>query len=233
MARTAKPEDQQMRRGEILDVTRRLIYTKGYDGMSIQDILTETGMSKGAFYHYFDSKSALLEALIERMIDEGESLIRPIVADPARSALDKLTALTDSLSSWKAAQKAFVVALLRVWFSDDNALVRHRMNTAIMARMSPYFSAIVAQGVREGVFHYPAPERAGGLLLSVMMALQNSVGVTLFAPGADPEWQRESIVGFYDTYYDAIERLLGAPEGCMARIPAETVQFWIDALAST
>ncbi len=63
MARIVKAH--AARRNEILDVAQRLIYTKGYEQMTIQDILSDLQISKGAFYHYFDSKQALLEAIIE------------------------------------------------------------------------------------------------------------------------------------------------------------------------
>ena len=63
MARKVKEEDYASRRNEILDAARTLVYTKGYEQMSIQDILDALKISKGAFYHYFDSKPALLEAL--------------------------------------------------------------------------------------------------------------------------------------------------------------------------
>ena len=80
MARIVNKEEYEIRRNEILDAAQRVVYTKGYDQMSIQDILAEVKISKGAFYHYFDSKQALLEALIERLVSQ----IQP-AADPYRS----------------------------------------------------------------------------------------------------------------------------------------------------
>jgi len=69
MARVVKDLKNAARRKDILDVAQRLVVeTKGYEGMSIQDVLDELKISKGAFYHYFDSKGDLLEALIERMV---------------------------------------------------------------------------------------------------------------------------------------------------------------------
>ena len=54
MPRVVKEEDYAARRNEILDVARQLVYTKGYEQMSIQDILDALKISKGAFYHYFE-----------------------------------------------------------------------------------------------------------------------------------------------------------------------------------
>ena len=73
MARIVKEQAYAVKRNEILDVAQRLVYTKGYEQMTIQDILDGLPISKGAFYHYFDSKQALLEALIERMLKEADT----------------------------------------------------------------------------------------------------------------------------------------------------------------
>lgn len=43
------------------------MHDKGYERMTAQDVLTTLQMSKGALYHYFDSKAALLEGIVEAM----------------------------------------------------------------------------------------------------------------------------------------------------------------------
>jgi AcrR family transcriptional regulator len=60
MPRTVNATLYTVRREAFLDVAQRLVQTKGYEAMSIQDVLDELDASKGAFYHYFDSKQALL-----------------------------------------------------------------------------------------------------------------------------------------------------------------------------
>ena len=69
MPRTVNVEAHQVRRDAFLDVAQRLIQTKGYEQMSIQDVLDELDTSKGALYHYFDSKQALLDGVVDRFAD--------------------------------------------------------------------------------------------------------------------------------------------------------------------
>jgi len=69
MARTVNATLHTVRRDAFLDVAQRLVQTKGYEAMSIQDVLNELEASKGAFYHYFESKQELLEAVVERFSD--------------------------------------------------------------------------------------------------------------------------------------------------------------------
>jgi AcrR family transcriptional regulator len=127
MPRTVKQEDYTAKRNQILDAVLRLIYTKGYERMTIQDILNELQISKGAFYHYFDSKAALLEALIERMGQEALQLLNPIVHDRHLPALEKLQRYFDTAVRWKTARKTFMLELLHVWYADRYAIVRQKM----------------------------------------------------------------------------------------------------------
>jgi len=69
VARTVNLEVHKVRRDAFLDIAQRLIVTKGYEQMSIQDVLDELEASRGALYHYFDSKQALLDGVVERFAD--------------------------------------------------------------------------------------------------------------------------------------------------------------------
>lgn len=68
MARNKYPE-QTVRK--ILDVSLQLFSQKGYDKTTIQDIVNELGMSKGAIYHHFKCKEEILEGLGKQYYDEA------------------------------------------------------------------------------------------------------------------------------------------------------------------
>ena len=87
MARILREEEYTAKRNEILDVALQLVYSKGYDKMTIQDILDQLKISKGAFYHYFNSKVDVLEAVVERMATEQvKPIFLSIVDDPPSPA---------------------------------------------------------------------------------------------------------------------------------------------------
>ena len=50
-------------RGRIISAAWKLFYEQGYDGTTVEDIVFESGTSKGSFYHYFDGKDALMGTL--------------------------------------------------------------------------------------------------------------------------------------------------------------------------
>src|SRR5690349_11359292 len=137
MPRTLDRSAHALRRDAFVDAARRLIQAKGYEQMSVQDVLDALVTSRGAFYHYFDSKVGLLAAVVERMAEDAMAGVRPALADPRLSAMDKLGALFASVARIKGAQRELVLELTRVWFSDANVLVRDRLRQATLTHLAP------------------------------------------------------------------------------------------------
>ena len=225
MARTVNEQVYSEKRNQILDVTQRLIYTKGYEQMAIQDILNELQMSKGAFYHYFDSKPALLEALVERMQQEALRLLSPIVENPHLPALEKLQRFFDTAVQWKTERKAFMIELTRVWYADHNAIVRQKMMAMLSRGAIPLLSEIFRQGIREGVFNIPFPDQVGAIYVALMQAVGDGFAELLLvdAPRGDELQRAERLVA---AFTDALERVLGAPAGSLHLMDTESLKEW-------
>lgn len=226
MARIVKELEYAVRRNEILDAAQRLVYTKGYEQMTIQDILDDLQVSKGAFYHYFDSKPALLEALIERMLNEAEQIITPIVQDPHLTALQKFQRYFDTIASWKTAQKTFMLALLRVWYTDDNAIVRQKVTSSGLKRITPLLTAIIRQGAQEGIFTTPYPNQVCEVVFSIMLGLGDSLAEALLAHSSEKD-TLQSMQNAVASYTDALERVLVAPPGCLQLIDDQMLKEWV------
>lgn len=232
MARTVKPEAFAAKRKEILDATQRLILTKGYEQMSIQDILDEIQISSGAFHHYFDSRRTLLEAFIEQIKQETEKPLLPIVHHPNLSAIEKFQGFFDTLDRLRSVRQADVIKLGRVWYTDDNALVRQKVDEAICAQRAPLLTAIVQQGIQEGVFTTAYPDQAGEIILSLLqrMGYTHARLLLAFEHEHGEEERIEKIVTIHAAYMEAIERVLGAPPRSFARTDAAAVKVWVVAL---
>lgn len=225
MARTIKEEEHATRRNEILDVTTRLIYTKGYEQMTIQDVLDVLNISKGAFYHYFTSKQELMESVIARMMDEGLRFLNPIVEDENLPALEKLQRYFDGAVQWKTARRPELLAILRVWYADENALVRQKMFSATSTAFVPAITKIIHQGIREGVFHPAYPDQAAALLLALMQGF----GENFARPFLDPDpGSLSSLMETIAAYTDAMERLIGVPPGSLTLIDEEGMKVWLE-----
>jgi AcrR family transcriptional regulator len=228
MARIVKEEEYELKRKEILDAAQRLIYTKGYQQMSIQDILDELKISKGAFYHYFDSKQALLDGLMDQMMDDAERVLGPIVQAGDLPAIVKLKRYFAAGARWKTDRKAFMLDLLRVWYTDSNALVRQKQEAAAIRRIAPMLAEIVRQGIDEGVFSTPFPDQIGSLIWGLAQGIQDNIAELLLGgePPPDALNRLEAIIGAYS---DALERILGAPTGSMPLADVNLLKEWVSA----
>lgn len=227
MARTVNEAEYVARRGEILDTAYQLVLSKGFDHMSIQDILDQLQISKGAFYHYFGSKGEVLEALVERIVDELEPALVSIVEDPHRSALQKLHAYFDTANRWKSARKSLVLSLLNVWYADENAIVRQKVFTSTMKRMSPWITKIICQGIDEEVFETRYPEYACQINIYLLQGLSDTFVALLLSDEGDSS--RLSQAGqILAAYNNALERVLGAPDGSIKLMERELLQEWFD-----
>jgi len=66
-------------RDRLIESARFLFWERGYAGTSMSELLAHAEVNSGSFYHFFDSKEALLRAVLEQYIE----LLRPMVVDPA------------------------------------------------------------------------------------------------------------------------------------------------------
>jgi AcrR family transcriptional regulator len=218
-------KEPAIRRNEIIDAAQQLIYTKGYEQMTIQDILDALHISKGAFYHYFDSKGALLEAIIERMKEEVEPVILPIVADPALPVIEKLQRFFDTSARWKTARKEYLMALLPVWYADENAIVRQKLEADMIKWAAPLLARIIRQGIGEGLFTAAFPDQAGEIVLSIVVKLGDTFAGLLVAP-EQSSGDIQRVMSTVAAYNDALERVLGTPPGSLHLIDEGLLQEW-------
>jgi AcrR family transcriptional regulator len=227
MARILKEEEYTAKRNEILDAALQLVYSKGYEKMTIQDILDQLQISKGAFYHYFDSKADVLQALIERMVvEQMEPLLLSMVQDPHLTALEKLQGYFDTAVSWKTAKKDLMLQLTKVWYSDENALARQKMLGLMVKHVTPLFMQIIHQGAQEGVLTTPYPEYASQVIINLVQPLGDTFAQMLLSEEAEHDHALQEANVLVAAYNDAVERILGAPKGSIHLMDTEAIKEW-------
>jgi AcrR family transcriptional regulator len=223
MVRVVK--DPAVRRAEILDAAQRLLVTKGYEQMGVQDILDELHISKGAFYHYFDSKLALLAAVIDRMQEAVREPLVSLTEDAELSATDKLRGFFSTAFGWKTTRREFFMNLLRVWYSPDNAVVRRQVHDNALRQLAPLLEQIIGQGISEQVLTITSPDDMGRVALVMAIDLSDRVAEWLLtdASGRQPV---ADIVHTVALYSAAVERLLGAPSGTVEILDRDLLARW-------
>lgn len=232
MARTVNAAQHAVRRDAILDSAQKLILSNGYERLTVQGLLDDLRISKGAFYHYFDSKPAVIEALGERLVGESERALAPIVADREADALDKLRRFFAEIVRWKSARQNLFVAMLPLWYAPGNIVFRVQMDRVAAKRLAPLLAAIVRQGADERVFTTARPPQAAGVIVAVIQSLQDALADQLLAVAhrSSDAPTVNDIVATHAAHIEAIERVLGLPDGALPRTESRAVDSWIAAL---
>jgi AcrR family transcriptional regulator len=223
MARVVKEYDERYQ--EFVDVAQRLFYEHGYEQVSVRQIIDAVGVAKGTFYHYFDAKSDLLDALVNRSLGEALAILQPLVDDPTLDAITKFDEIFARLGSWKIASKDFYLSLMKVLYRDENLLLRTKMQRANMASLIPLLAQVIEEGVAEGLFAADSPTEAAEIVLNLGIALSESVIYTLLAT-EERSALLEPVMAKIHAYERSIERILRAPEGSLVLIDRRTLAQW-------
>ena len=125
-----------LRRQAILDTAEALFFGRGYEETSVQDILDAMGLSKGGFYHHFESKMAVLEAVSARRAEQKYSQAARELRASSLGALEKLNRLFSLVNIFEREQPEFVQMVLNVCFPRRRrgAFARHPRSDACPAR---------------------------------------------------------------------------------------------------
>jgi len=76
----------------IMEAAFKLIAKNGYEATSIAMIATTAGVSKGLLYNYFESKEALVKALVIEAMEESDNLVGELMDPDPRKALRNIFA---------------------------------------------------------------------------------------------------------------------------------------------
>lgn len=85
-------------RQRLVDAAVRLMLKQGFAGTTVDQICADAALTKGSFFHHFDSKEAICKAAIEWWANMGTSLYAASWADPTADPLDQLYSLLDIMA---------------------------------------------------------------------------------------------------------------------------------------
>lgn len=227
MARTINETDFKEKKALIIQTSLKYIYTIGYDEMSIQNILDELKISKGAFYHYFSSKEDLLLGLIDQLADKIYEQINPIIEDPTMTGLEKLNAYLAKAGMIKLENAEYLIPITRVWYDDKNILVRERLMQKSLGIISPVLTKFIKQGIDEGIFTNPYPDRIGEVMYQIFFTMGDSV-VRQLVSDSPITFDHDKFFQTIEIYTDLFEKILQAPKGTIEFISKDALITWIN-----
>lgn len=212
-----------VRREELLTTAEKLFYTKGYEKTSVQDILSEMNFSKGGFYHHFDSKLAVLEAICELRARETCKRAEQAMEKTEGTAADKLNAVFGASQILAGDQPGFVSLLLQVAYREDGVLMREKMKQRQLEGLLPVFEQIVALGVEQQEFFAADVSATAEMLLRMYLLFTDDVAFLLACEDSE-EKLTDAIIRKLNVYRTSIERMLIAPFGSVVMLEVRDLQ---------
>ncbi|OBG61979.1 MULTISPECIES: TetR/AcrR family transcriptional regulator [unclassified Mycobacterium] len=233
MPRVVKHPD--VRRADLLDRAAVLFLRDGYDNVSLNDLIADAGVSKGAFYHWFPSKDALIAALAERSARAAFAGVEDAVAGCGGDALDRLNALLRAGFDVKmqmnvSEQLAAMASLLR----PDNAHLYARITAVDEALVLPLLTRLIEEGVADGVFDTFDPEGVADMIYGLAARTNSTIVAVLQAPDESArERAIDSMTKRFRLHGLAIDRILGLPDGSVTTLARTQVEALVAALPRT
>lgn len=220
-----------LKRAQILDAAEKLFFEKGYDRTSVQDILDALGMSKGGFYHYFDTKEAVLRSVSERRAEHRFEGLSSQLYGQRRGPVERLNLLLGMANLFEVEDMRFAALMLRLCYVEGDASMRDHHRRILMDRLAPYVADVIIEGVRDGSFHVRRPAEVAKLLL--MLALDaNEEVCRMLAKEPDNPDAAIGMLELLNAWRDAAENLAGAPFGSIRLFDASRmVADWQSAVA--
>lgn len=182
MARRRRPE---ARPEEILDAALGVFTELGFAGARVEDIAARAGISKGAVYVYFQSKHAILTALVRRLADRvigaAEALVEAGTEVSAEQTLRSLLGfVVVQVSDPRVSAAPRLVIAESQRFPEIGAMYRD----LVLARVRRLIGKLLDRGVAQGAFRAVEPDvllrMCGGPIVAHMFL------TTVFAGPGEP-----------------------------------------------
>jgi len=162
MARLLERRKTLMKNG-IYDAAVAVLVRDGFEALTMERVAEEAGVAKGSLYNYFQNKEDLLEFVHERTVEPLRQGVREVLESKA-TATDKLGAFIALCFEYLDVRRGLFHFLF-----NEHAI--HKLISKPKTEGSRHLTAIVRQGIEEGVFRPVDPELHGTLLFGAVRQL--------------------------------------------------------------
>jgi AcrR family transcriptional regulator len=184
-----------------LEAARRLFVREGFAEVSVSRIVRDVGVAQGTFYYYFESKEAVLDALVRAHVQEVAARLAEAAGDQARAPR---RALRDMLRTELDldARRARELGAIR------GADAHTKLFSATLRTLAPIYAGVLARGQVVKAFLPGPPDLLGEILVLHTHSLFD-----------------RDLLGWTDQEYARRRRALASLAGTLLGVPAEELDL--------
>ena len=185
------------KKDQILDTSLQLFMKKGFDATSITDILSQLDIARGTLYYHFESKEAIMDAIIERLLNQVLEKIEKLMTNDSLSQAEKFMGFFASINLTQLTGDEEIVDYFN---QPQNALFHEKSNRLLIKKLSPVLAQIISEGMESGLFDTPYPAETAELIL---------VGITGFVDSKDSPVEENQTNRRMESFLYNAARMLG------------------------
>lgn len=155
-------------RKKILDSAVKLFSSRGYNRASVDDICAEAGISKGAYYHHFESKQAVFLALLDGWLKTFDDAVD---ATRDQTVPETFAQMMDAFPYIFETAGGHLPMFLEFWQQASREEKVWEASIAPYRRYHKYFTSLIKKGIAEGSFAEVNPGVAARMIVSTAMGL--------------------------------------------------------------
>ena len=155
-------------RSRILGSAIKLFSARGFNAASVDDICKDAGISKGAFYHHFESKQALFLALLDVWL---QTIDNAIEASKDKTVPETFMLITEAFPFIFETAGEGLPMFLEFWLQASRDEKIWQASIAPYRRYQKHFTSLIKKGVDEGSFVKVDPELTARMIVSMAMGL--------------------------------------------------------------
>lgn len=203
------------RRAQLIEVAQSLFFEKGYEDTTMADILAAAGVSKGGFYHHFDSKDALFFGLLEHLVLQYQGALQAIASDSSMSPKDRLIAAIASEGQFLSQSNLGPqIQIIQVFSAEKNLGMAARFDREIRAMIRPIFAQLIEEGCEAGEFEVANAEAAADVIAHLIRSFDQPQAAALRARGTpQADAAAAHLQAVIDQQFLAADLVLGLPPG--------------------
>ncbi|MBQ8072292.1 MAG: TetR/AcrR family transcriptional regulator [Clostridia bacterium] len=218
-----------LRKKQILETAEALFTERGYEKTGVQDILDQLHLSKGSFYHHFESKELVLEKICERRASlAAEALSENKTADWT----ERMNQLLSGMIPFQGEGLSFLKMLMPVFLLPEGKSILAAYQEALKQAWLPQTAEALARMISQHRAFTLYPEVTASILLDLVNDLWGQLCREILqnhektgAPVTPAQ-----LLAWVEPYRTAMENLISAPYGSLELLNPDALEKITQAL---
>jgi AcrR family transcriptional regulator len=192
---------------DIMRSAEELFMQQGYEKTSMQQIADHSELTKGALYHHFDSKEALLERMCadhHRVLAEAA---QPVIEDASLSCFIRIRRLIDLSHGMGMSNVSFVSEYLKVRNDESSVMLKERLRKYDKKFYSDFIGPLLKEAKEKGECDFASSPDILALFIQYLDLGVNEEINLVFSEHSRAEAERR-LVEIMKTYVYTLSRML-------------------------